>query len=197
MKAISYYILLLLLLLQSLNCYSQNWNQEKDSIYITRIANDFFNWYISNAKGKNFVEFNPIEIKDSYGMTTLDFSKYFQNLIHLSFSDSLIIKEKLSYSECLKNLAKVKYSDFLKLKDLDDFERLNCDFNNYYRWTGGQEMFDGYYIKKVRFHKEKAFVIGFLYFHDPKNIEIRNFVREIVVTFILQKDEWKILNIEY
>lgn len=175
----------------------QNHNHEKDSIVITKISTDFFYWYISNAKENNFSEYNPIEIQDTNGMTTLNFSKYFQNLVNLSFSDSLLTKEKRSYKKCMLNLAKVNYSDYLKLEDLEDFESLNCDFGNYYRWTGGQEMFDGYSVTKMELEKENAIVKGLLFFNDTEKIEIRNFEREISMIFIKQKDKWKILDIIY
>src|ERR1035437_2401620 len=70
-------------------------NQAKDSVLITNISKSFFNWYISNAKERRYTEFNPTAIKDKDGMTTLDFTKYFTNLISLSFSDSLLATEKL------------------------------------------------------------------------------------------------------
>ncbi|MES2543302.1 MAG: hypothetical protein V4548_00330 [Bacteroidota bacterium] len=180
----------ILLIFSVFNCYSQNQFQ-KDSIATTTIAKDFFNWYITSAK-ENKSGYQPEFIEDDNGMTTLDYSNYIENLIKHSFSDSLIAKEKHSYSECIKNLAKLKYSDFLKFENLDDFESRDCDFSNYYRWIGGQEMSSGYSVTKIKSDKGKLIVIGFL-FGNPENNDKRSFVKDVSVTFIKQKDKWKIL----
>jgi hypothetical protein len=166
---------------QSFDCYSQN--IETDSIEVSKIASDFFEWYISSALNHKTDEYNPVEIESENGMTTLDFSNYFKNLERLSFSDSLILKEKESYSECVLKLSKVKYSDYLKLTDLDQFENLNDDFTNYYRWTGGQEMFDFYSVKNVKFNNDNAIVNGSLYF-DNSGVEKRDFDRMISMRLI-------------
>jgi len=179
---------------QSFDCYSQN--RETDSIKVSRIANYFFDWYISSAKNHKTVEYNPIEIESENGMTTLDFSIYFKNLERLSFSDSLLTKEKNSYNECVRKLSKVKHSDYLKITDLDQFENLNDDFTNYYRWTGGQEMFDFYSVKNVKFNNDNAIVNGSLYF-DNSGVEKRDFVRIISMKLIKKNVKWSIIEIKY
>lgn len=183
-----------MIMFQSFDCYSQN--RETDSIEVSRISNNFFDWYISSAKNHKSDEYNPVEIESKNGMTTLDFSKYFKNLERLSFSDSLLIKERKSYNECVRKLSQVKYTDYLKLTDLDQFENLNDDFTNYYRWTGGQEMFDIYSVRKVKIDNKNAIVIGSLYF-DNTGVEKRDFVREITTIFIKQNGKWKIRDIKY
>jgi hypothetical protein len=195
MGNIIFKILLIFILLGSLNCFSQNQNHEQDSVAITNIAKDFFSWYMSITKYKDNGGFYPVFVQDNNGMTTLDYSKYIQSLIKHSFSDSLIAKEKTSYQLCIKNLSKVKYSDFLKFEDLNDFESRNCDFNNYYRWIGGQEIFDGYSVSKVKFDKKKAFVNGFLFNNNHNGKKIIE--KDIIVTFIRQNDKWKISDIKY
>ncbi len=112
-------LFLLLLMFISFDCYSQN--QESDSIEVSKISINFFNWYISATKNHKTDEYNPIEIENKNGMTTLDFSKYFKNLKQLSFSDSLLTKERESYNECVIKLSQIKYTDYLKLTDLDQF----------------------------------------------------------------------------
>src|SRR6188768_450561 len=163
MKSWSIKILLLVLVFQSLKGYTQNRKLEKDSIVLATISSDFFRWYISASSNHSNGECFPVFVQDKNGMTTLDYSKYIKNLKDLSFSDSLIAKEKSSYQVCIDNLAKVKYSDFLKFEDLDDFESRNCDFTNYYHWTGGQEMYEVYTVTRVKINKKDAAVIGFLF----------------------------------
>jgi len=123
-------------------------------------------------------------------MTTLDFTKYFQNLRRLSFSDSLITKEKQTYKSCIEKLEKVKYSDYVKLKDLSDFEVLDDDFSNYYRWTGGQEMYDSYIVRKFQYENQKAVVIG-----DLSNIS-SDYKGEISMTFKKRRNKWLIYNVK-
>jgi hypothetical protein len=184
-----------LILFQSFDCFSQKQEQKRDSIEITQIATDFFSWYILESSNNSNGECYPIFIQDKNGMTTLDYSKYFKNLIEHSFSDTLVAKEKLSYQVCIDNLAKVKYSDFLKFDGLDDFESRNCDFTNYYRWTGGQEMFDGYTVISVKIDGKKSSVIGYLFDNNYESGGIKINKRAISVTFIKQNNKWKILDI--
>lgn len=184
-------ILCCLLLIGSFHCFSQTGKIEKDSALVASIANDFFVWYISAAKSGMHAEYNPVEVEDANGMTTLDFSKYIQNLKAHSFSDSLIAREKRSYDGCVQKLAKVQYTDYLKLQDLDEFEALEDDFTNYYRWTGGQEMFDFYKVIKVDYDNKNIIVIGCLY-DDPNTC-----LREITMTLCRQKNAWKIVEIRY
>jgi hypothetical protein len=172
-------------------------NAKSDSIEVTNISQQFFDWYISSAKEKKHIEYSPTAIKISNGMTSLDFTKYFQNLTLHSFSDALLEKEKLYYKDCIDNLAKIKYSDYLNLRDLDDFEKINCDYDNSYRWTGGQEMFDGYFVTETQFKKDIAIVIGQLFDKDTNNIEVRTSGRVIITTFTKQNDNWKISDISY
>jgi hypothetical protein len=195
MKTNSFRLLLFLTMIQSLSCYSQS--IVSDSTEVSKIANSFFNWYIASAKSNKTKEYNPVEIESKDGMTTLDFTKYLKNLKALSFSDSLIKKEKDSYNECIEKLSAVRYADFVKLTDLSDFEALNVDFTNYYRWTGGQEMFDYYSVKNIIINdNKKAIVVGSLYF-DNSGVEKRDFVREITMTLNKKYNRWEIIEINY
>lgn len=187
-------IFLLVIMFKSFDCYSQN--RESDSIEVSRVSINFFNWYITSAKNHKTDDYNSAEIENKNGMTTLDFSKYFKNLTRLSFSDSLFAKERALYNECILKLSQVKYSEYLKLTDLDQFENLNADFTNYYRWIGGQEMLDVYAIKNVRIENRNAFVVGSLYF-DYENVQKSGFVKEIITTFTKQNGVWKINDIKY
>jgi len=111
-----------------------------ESRKIEKIVNDFFNWYIKVSTAHKGTEFLPQIVESETGMTTIDFSKYFENLRRHQFCESLIEAEWSTYQECIHHLEKVKYSDFkTNWVDLDDFESTNCDFANSHRWTGGME----------------------------------------------------------
>ena len=131
-------------------------------------------------------------------MTTLNFSKYFANLVRHGFLDSLIIKEKLSYKYCFENLGKIKYNEFRsKYTDLDDFEKIACDFSNYYRWTGGQETIDGIRIKSINFNSLNSATVIIEYCdHNTENHKII-FWGSNAVAMIKRNDNWKIGNINW
>ncbi len=143
-------------------------NLEKtDSIQVCKITNDFFDWYISAISGKVKSVFQPRFIQNTDGMTTLDFKEYFENLKKHNFSDELIKKEKDSYNDCIENIETVKYSDFkTQFTDLDQFENIGCDFENYYRWTGGQEPIQGVRFKTVTKESENMAIVIVEYFFD-------------------------------
>jgi hypothetical protein len=180
--------------LYSLGGFSQTFRQ--DSIRTSEIATEFFEWYISAAKSHQTNEFNPVEIQNEYGMTTLDFSTYFKNLREHSFSDALIEEEENTYNSCIQKLSKVKYADYLKLTDLDQFESLDDAFTNYYRWTGGQEMYSFYKVVEIKINNDKAIVVGSLFF-DNSGSEKRDFDRQITVALIKLGGNWKIREINY
>jgi hypothetical protein len=144
-----------------------------DSIEISRITLEFFDWYINAIE--QGAEFQPRFAESKNGMTTLDFTKYFENLKKFNFSDLLIAKEKKSYKKCLGNLARIKYSDFdTKINDLSAFEQIQCDFGNYYRWTGGQENCAGVQISSLIFSKKNNCIVNVEKFGvtetDKKNV---------------------------
>lgn len=126
-----------------------------DSVNACKVTREFFDWYVGAIKGTIKTDYQPKFSKSNNGMTTLDFNGYFDNLRKFHCSDNLIKNEKESYNECLKNLSKIKFADFqARFTDLDQFESAGCDFENYYRWTGGQEPIDG--IKVVRVDEVNA-----------------------------------------
>jgi len=181
------------IMIQTINCYSQS--MEIDSIKVSKLTTIFFHWYMKNATKKKNGEIYPRFVKSENGMTTLEYRKYFKNLKKYSFSDSLIEQEKLSYKVCIDNLAKVKYSDFLQFDGLADFEERDCDFTNYYRWIGGQEMFEGYTLTRIQFDNNQALVSGFLYDNKYECNDVKGLKKEIVVTLIRQENKWVILKI--
>ena len=165
----------------NINLEAQNINK-LDSIEICGITLGFFNWYINAIKGEHGEEFQPRFVESRNGMTTLDFAKYFENLKKFNFSDSLIMKERESYQVCLNNLDKIKFSDFeAKINDLSDFEKIQCDFGNYYRWTGGQEICDGVQISTIIFLGKNSCVVK---------------VEEYGTNEMKTKDIWGFLNVK-
>ncbi|MBC7390463.1 MAG: hypothetical protein H7329_14705 [Opitutaceae bacterium] len=169
-----------------------------DSLEICNTVNDFFEWYLEAINQKRHSEFQPVFVESKTGMTTLDFTKYFYNLTKHGFLDSLIIKEKLSYQHCLDELRKVKYHDFkTNFTDLDDFETVQCDFSNFYRWTGGQEPIDGIKIKSVTLINTYSAKVLIQYF--DKNLEKnKNFYwGNNLVTLTKVEHSWKIESINW
>ncbi len=191
---------ILLLFIAMISCLTfkleaQN-SAKNDSLVICKTVDTFFDWYIDAINQKKHVEFQPIFIANKDGMTTLNFTKYLNNLSKYGFSDSLIIKEKLSYQHCINELQKVKYSSFkTKFTDLDDFEKIQCDFSNYYRWIGGQEPIDGIRIKSVKLNNpfSATVIIEFYNYNseEKKNIFWGNYLAILRKT----KGKWKIENI--
>lgn len=153
MRQICKLILILIVLIGFSNNLRASDNSRTDSIKVAQIVNGFYDWYLTAIKEKNYSEYKPRFIETKKGMTSLDLSEYIEDLTANGFSDSLILKEKQSYSNCIENLGKVKYSDFQKatFTDLDEYEKANCDFGNYYRWIGGQEPIEGIRINDIKF----------------------------------------------
>ena len=150
--------LLILLIGFSFNLHSENYTQA-DLAEISKIVTEFYDWYISSVKSKSTIEYSPQFVESANGMTTLDFSRYFDNLKRLNFSDSLLDKEKQFFKVCLKNLSQIEYSDFKESYiDLDHFEAIDCAFNNSRRWGVGQEMMDKIEIVEIAFENETAIV---------------------------------------
>jgi hypothetical protein len=173
-----------------------NTQKKEDLIIIEGIVNNFFNWYMREIKINNSIEFMPCIVENEQGMTTLDFSRYLENLRNYQFSDSLIEFERLSYLECIYHLEKIKYSDFKSSwTDLDHFESTNCDFANSYRWTGGMEPVDCIKIVDVKIISNQTGLVHLKFCGiDSNNKEI--FWGEKTVTLEKKKSNWKITRID-
>nr|WP_321406448.1 hypothetical protein [uncultured Carboxylicivirga sp.] len=173
-------------------------DQESDSIKITKTVNEFYNWYLTSIKEKKYSAFKPKFVESKNGMTTLDYSEYFNNLKIHKFSDSLIKREKQSYCECIENLGKVKYTEFQKtiFTDLDEYQQTKCDFGNYYRWTGGQEPIDGIRINEIKFISNNSVLVIINYFETDTNEDKRYHWGENHLTLIKLDNEWFIDQID-
>lgn len=169
-----------------------------DSVQVCKITNDFFKWYINAISGKVKSVYQPRFVESAGGKTTLDFNEYFENLKQHNFSDELIQKEKESYRDCIDNIEKVSYSDFKsKFTDLDQFESIGCDFENYYRWTGGQEPIQGIRIKNViKEFENKTIVIVEYFFDNGENYGLTYWGNN-KISFRRIKNDWKIDNIDW
>ena len=185
------FIILILVFGSVINLHAENYSQA-DTSGVTKIVFDFFDWYISSINSHNSSEYSPQFVESETGMTTLDFSKYFDNLERLNFSESLLEREKQFFQDCVDNLAKVKYSEFLvEFDDLDDFEATNCDFNNRYKWIGGQESVDSFKVGKVYFENESV-IVEVEYF-DNNSVGSEYYERgNNKVTLTKIKNHWKI-----
>lgn len=133
---------------------------KSDTLQVCKTVTRFYDWYIKMPKENKNSEIQPAFVEDDKGMTTLNFSKYLGNLKKYNFSDSLINKEKMSYQLCISNLEKIKFSEFnSSYNDLDDLERISCDFGNSYRWTGGQEATERIKITNVKFETNNHAIV--------------------------------------
>lgn len=169
-----------------------------DSIKISQIVHGFYNWYLTSIKEKKYSDFKPRFIESKNGMTTLDYSAYLDNLKIHGFSDTLIKKEQQSYSDCIENLGKVKYADFQKssFTDLDEYEQTNCDFGNFYRWTGGQEPIDGVRIIDIKFISNDKAYVSIDYFEINSKENGKYYWGANCLTLIKNDNDWLIDKID-
>ena len=179
------------------NAQTEICNRQNDSLLVMRIINDFFDWYISSIKNHKTSEYQPIFSQNKNGMATLDLSNYLRNLRNHSFSETLIEQEKKQYQVCIDSLEKIKYSDFVKeFTDLDDFERISCDFSNYYRWTGGMDPKDGIIIDTVILGNQvNAEVKGRFYFKS-KTSQQPFYSGQFTAKLIKAGKTWTILSLD-
>lgn len=198
MRQINKLIVILIVLIGFANNLKASNDLKTDSIKVTQIVNGFYNWYLSAIREKNYSEYKPRFVNTKNGMTTLDLSKYIENLVINGFSDSMILKEKQNYLDCIENLAKVKYSDFEKttFTDLDDYEQANCDFGNYYRWIGAQEPIDGIRINDVKFISVDLVLVSIDYFELNTKENRKNYWGKNSLTLKRIYSKWHIINID-
>jgi len=169
-----------------------------DSLKIAHIVNEFYDWYLTSIKEKKYSDYMPVFVESKIGMTTLDYAVYLNNLKLHRFSDSLINKERQSYDDCSGNLEKVKFDDFQKscFTDLDEYEQINCDFTNFYRWIGGQEPIDGIKIIEIRFLATDTSLVSINYFELHSKENQNDGCRTNNLTLIRIGSNWFIDNID-
>jgi hypothetical protein len=165
-----------------------------DSLEIAGIATSFFDWYLTAIKEHRYVDFEPRFVENGTGMTTLNDSAYIKNLIRYKFSTTLIYKERQSYKTCIDNLKKTKYSDFKKtiFIDLDEYEKAQCDFGNYYRWIGGQVPIDGIRITGIESNGRGQVLVTIEYFTMNLKSNKRDYWGRNTLTMTKINHEWYI-----
>ena len=179
------------------NAQAEICKRQNDSLLVTRIINNFFDWYISSIKDHKTSEYQPILSQNKNGMATLDFSNYFQNLRKLSFSETLIEQEKKQYQVCIDSLERIKYNVFVKeYTDLDDFERIGCDFSNYYRWTGGMDPIDGIKLDSVTFDDNLNAVLKGQFYFENEASKQPYYAGQFSAKLIKTGKTWTILSLE-
>lgn len=110
-----------------------------DSIQVKKQLEDFYSWYATAIRNHQINEkFNPVFARMKNGMTTLDFKNYKEALKKHNFSAKLINERVANYNECVKNLLSIPYDSIGKF-ELDDEEKIKCDFSNTYEWGIGME----------------------------------------------------------
>jgi hypothetical protein len=179
------------------NLNAQN-STQTDSVTVSKIISDFYSWYINSIKGHMDLDYQPGFIENTEGNTTLDFDNYIKNLKKYEFSDSIIQNEIFSYQDCLNKLATVKFSDFKKkvFVDLDEFEQFKCDFSNYYRWIGGQEICDGVKIDVMKFTGDKRCEVSIKKYTLTDDKDYFWWSHAIKIKCIRTHNNWKINSIE-
>ena len=170
--------------------------QSKDQKQIDNKVNEFFSWYLTAVNQREIWEFKPQFVEDESGMTTLDYKIYIENLKEYHFSDSLIEVEKESYKECIDNIEKIKYSELSDvMPDLDDYERTNCDFSNYYRWGCGQEAVEGIRITNIKITGKNDASVS-IEFYETDDKGEKHYYCGKMIRMNKHEDQWKIAEFE-
>lgn len=115
----------------------------KDSVDITNQIEGFYSWYAGLIKNNELhKKFNPTFTKLRNGMSTLDFRNYIAGFRKYQFTEDFIKRKVAEYKPCVDNLRTIPY-DTLITFELDDHERIKCDFSNTYEWGAGMEPIAG------------------------------------------------------
>lgn len=183
-------LLLILLSIIPLTANGQPRINARDSIEIKKQIEGFYSWYIDMIKTNKLDNFNPSFVKQSDGMTTLDFKKYRDGLMRYKFTDEFIERKIKDYKECVDNLENIPFEKFSQYTDLDDFENIKCDFGNRYEWTGGQEPKDKADLSSLKIVDRKT-TIGKVDFSSYSQL-----AGNAIVTFRKVGKRWKIDNLE-
>ena len=177
--------------------YGQNLNTS-DSMNVSTVIKEFFNWYVDAIKRTIKTDYQPKFVKGKNGMTTLNFKGYFANLKRLHCTENLIQNERDSYNECLSNISKIKFTDFkTRFTDLDQFESVNCNFENYYRWTGGQEPIDGIIIERIEQIHINTFIATVTYYTDNGKDYGVSYWGTNKISMLKNNDKWMINDINW
>lgn len=162
----------------------------KDSTDIKNQIEGFYSWYIDMIKGGRLnSDFNPEFVRRSDGFTTLDFTQYRDGLRKFGFSELFIQRRIDWYEGCLRYLNKILYDKISQLKDLDEFESINCDLSNRYEWTGGMEPKDSAQLWSLKLMDKKTIIGNVIFTSYAKSNG-----RAIVTLKKIQK-QWQVDNL--
>lgn len=163
----------------------------KDSVDIKTQIEGFYAWYFEMIKDQRLSDdFNPQFVEQKNGMTELDFKDYTGGLRKYKFSEDFIQRKIGEFKQCNDNLGKIPFGKFSNFEDLDDFETINCDFNNSYEWTGGMEPKESARLTSLIFVDSQKIIghIDFTSYSLPDS--------KATVTFKRMGEEWRIDNLE-
>lgn len=181
----------MMLYLISFTAHGQSKIKTKDSVAMKTQIEGFYSWYTEVIKNNKLDSaFRPVFIKQDNGYTTLDFTQYSNGLRKYGFTKNLIQRKVNEYKSCVDNLNKIPFNNFANLKDLDEFERIDCDFGNRYEWTGGQDPKDKAELINFKTVGSKTIVGQVSFTSDDKPDGTAK------VTFKKVKKEWRVDNIE-
>jgi hypothetical protein len=184
-------ILVLLLFGFSLTAHGQSKINSKDSVDIKDQIEGFYTWYFKLINDKRINhDFNPRFVKQKNGMTELDFKGYKGGLRKYQFSEVFIQRKISEYRQCNENLSKIPFEKFSKFEDLDDYESINCDFNNRYEWSGGMEPKENARLSNLTFVNSETIIgqIEFSSYSQPDG--------NATVTFKRIGKQWMIDDLE-
>lgn len=166
--------------------------EHDDSTEIAQIIANFYSWHIAAIQpGAPDGITSPTFIRDSMGMTRLDFSTYLSSLDSLKFSSEFLESEQIRYHSCASKLISIPYDSFLMRLDLDFLETIGCDYDNRNRWFGGQEYFDSFRISKVTILSKIARAELELCTHQ--NDKIKNCKKHVWIDFANTNKCWEII----
>jgi hypothetical protein len=180
-------LVLMMLCVISFTARGQSKIKTKDSVDMKTQIEGFYSWYIDLIKSDKLnLDFNPGFARQADGMTTLDFKKYKDGLKKYKFTEDFIQRKINDFKNCVDNLKKVPFDKFSQYTDLDDFEKLECDFSNRYEWTGGQDPKDKAELINLKTVDSKT-IIGQVNFTSYNKQD-----GTAMVTFKKLKKEWRI-----
>jgi hypothetical protein len=162
-----------------------------DSVKIQTKITGFYSWYADLGKRQKLdKEFNPVFIKEANGKTTLDFTKYRAGLRKFDFTEDFIKRKINGYKTCLDSLKTISYDVFIKL-EVDELEKITCDFSNTYEWSGGMEPIDG--AELVTLNKmDKHTMESMVRFYNLTPGGVKHYQGSATLTIIQYKAGWMI-----
>lgn len=184
-------IFVLLLFYFSLSVNGQGKINPKDSVCIKDQIEGFYSWYLKMIREDRLNhDFNPKFVKQKNGMTELDFNSYEDGLRKYKFTENFIQRKISEYKKCNENLNKISFEEFSKFEDLDEYERISCDFSNRYEWIGGMEPKESARLSSLTFMDFQT-IIGTIDFFSYSRSD-----GNATVTFKKFGKEWYIENFE-